>query len=1030
MPTTDIEDHNDIQLADGVTAYHGSPHEFEEFDLSKVGTGEAEIYGGKEGHIGGKGAEYGHGIYLTDSEDTANHYKEKLSKPGQGYLYEVNIAPKKENFLNWAKTLSEQDSFVRDALINSRINKKIPPQIEIEANYKNIDPLDHYRNVLDSTTGEQFYKSEASMHGNTAKASSALNNLGIPGVIVPHGEQSNSYVIFDPKHIKTVRRYAEGGGIKAFAIGNSIPHLEQASDMIDTHDDIQLAPGVEAIDEMPDQAFTSENTSRNQIPALFNSPAFERKRGSRNLDYGGGAFDRGSEYLSQEHGVDSQVYDPFNREKEHNDFVLKGFKKEPADTATVANVLNVIAEPEARLHVIKQVHNHIKPDGKAYFTVYEGDGKNKNSGNSQMTRDGWQEYRPTHSYVEEIKQVFPDVRLSGKTIVASKKAAKAYGGAIIPGPKLTEENADDFARRLIAWSFATAPLFHRADGGAVEDPVATAVDTARQINPMGFYSAAAEAASKFPQKAPIDQIINKIKGQPNVKKEELDNANLADAFAGQRSVDPKEVARHLQENVPRISEKVYSNIPDEQFRELRKKYARSEYGDHYHDLPSEWKRKVDDLIRDRHGNPSYEKYTIPGGKNYREIVMTLPPSKGSEFDPSKLKINRTRRSYTQGNAELIYDGTPIGNFEDKIELNPQTGNYEVAPDDYWHDVMRRRWGGSQDLNIKSMDKGQNYRSSHWSGVTNPIAHLRMSDRDDGKTLHLEELQSDWGQEAQKIRKQEIKRIVKEKGIDKKEASKLVSSDFGFKDPNEKKADSLLDQMIQDFSFKLPRAPYVTDTGQWVDLGLKRALMEAAKGGYDKLIWTPGEEQANRYNLRKHVEALSYDPEDKVLSYLPHGGNKGRGYIDIPEKIEPHEIEEHIGKEAAERLLATEPNKLSGNHNLSGEDLEVGGEGMQAFYDKLVPQRLNKLIAQYDPEAKVQLHSHKVTIPGETGQKLTALRTIDPTNSSGYEDKDVMAHAIQITPKLREAILKGGLPAFEHGGSVIDAALDVVSKLRR
>ena len=104
--------------------------------------------------------------------------------------------------------------------------------------------------------------------------------------------------------------------------------------------------------------------------------------------------------------------------------------------------------------------------------------------------------------------------------------------------------------------------------------------------------------------------------------------------------------------------------------------------------------------------------------------------------------------------------------------------------------------------------------------------------------------------------------------------------------------------------------------------------------------------------------------------------------------------------------------------------------MQDFYDKLVPQRLNKLVAQYDPESKAQLHSHKVTIPGETGQKLTALRTIDPTNSSGYEDKDAMVHAIQITPKLREAILKGGLPAFEHGGTVIDKAFKVLSKLRR
>jgi len=52
-----------------------------------------------------------------------------------------------------------------------------------------------------------------------------------------------------------------------------------------------------------------------------------------------------------------------------------------------------------------------------------------------------------------------------------EKEAYAYGGSI-PGPKLTEENADDFARRLIAWTFATAPLFQRAAGGSViDDPL-------------------------------------------------------------------------------------------------------------------------------------------------------------------------------------------------------------------------------------------------------------------------------------------------------------------------------------------------------------------------------------------------------------------------------------------------------------------------------------------------------------------------------------------------------------------------------
>src|SRR6185312_4188319 len=46
----------------GIKAYHGSPHDFDAFDLSKIGTGE--------------GAQaYGHGLYMAENEATAKSYK-------------------------------------------------------------------------------------------------------------------------------------------------------------------------------------------------------------------------------------------------------------------------------------------------------------------------------------------------------------------------------------------------------------------------------------------------------------------------------------------------------------------------------------------------------------------------------------------------------------------------------------------------------------------------------------------------------------------------------------------------------------------------------------------------------------------------------------------------------------------------------------------------------------------------------------------------------------------------------------------
>ena len=53
---------------EGILAYHGSPHRFDKFDMSKIGTGE--------------GAQaYGHGLYFAEDEGVARHYRDVLSKP-------------------------------------------------------------------------------------------------------------------------------------------------------------------------------------------------------------------------------------------------------------------------------------------------------------------------------------------------------------------------------------------------------------------------------------------------------------------------------------------------------------------------------------------------------------------------------------------------------------------------------------------------------------------------------------------------------------------------------------------------------------------------------------------------------------------------------------------------------------------------------------------------------------------------------------------------------------------------------------
>lgn len=54
------------EIPQGIRAYHGSPHDFDKFDISKIGTGE--------------GAQsYGHGLYFAESPNVARTYQAKVS---------------------------------------------------------------------------------------------------------------------------------------------------------------------------------------------------------------------------------------------------------------------------------------------------------------------------------------------------------------------------------------------------------------------------------------------------------------------------------------------------------------------------------------------------------------------------------------------------------------------------------------------------------------------------------------------------------------------------------------------------------------------------------------------------------------------------------------------------------------------------------------------------------------------------------------------------------------------------------------
>lgn len=473
-------------------------------------------------------------------------------------------------------------------------------------------------------------------------------------------------------------------------------------------------------------------------------------------------------------------------------------------------------------------------------------------------------------------------------------------------------------------------------GGGRGDIAKGVINFARRLNEGGFYSPAAEAVSALKQnKGRVEDFMNAIRGRPGVTKEELEGATSA--FSPGQSVTRDELADHFHGRIPNIQESVYESAPithkpvdisdelretgdEPQWRRWQETHEIGPRGNYYYiDVADNGEH----MLRHRHGRSLGEFSTMAGAVQEANNMIAGIKNPAKFFDYSLPGGDRYR--------EVVLHSPPAG------------GESPV------------------------------FRGSHFN-EPNAVAHLRMSDRP-GNALHVDEIQSDWGQRAR---------------------------DYGFLGPD---AGSLSGQAAGP-THAVPRGPYIGSTEGWTDLALKRALMEAARGGRGRLVWTPGAEQAARYSLANDVRSISYDPTEKTLSFIRRDSPEWKGYEDVPGAIEPHELAGHIGKDAAQRLLATEPHRLSGNHFLEGEDLRVGGQGMLEYYDRIVPSRLQKVLKRIGHDAQIDMRSYELP--------------------QGAGSGPVMGHALNITPELRELIMKG-LPAYRDGGRTdsVQRAMDIV-----
>ena len=135
---------------------------------------------------------------------------------------------------------------------------------------------------------------------------------------------------------------------------------------------------------------------------------------------------------------------------------------------------------------------------------------------------------------------------------------------------------------------------------------------------------------------------------------------------------------------------------------------------------------------------------------------------------------------------------------------------------------------------------------------------------------------------------------------------------------------------------IPTAPFVMDTNAWTKLGLKVALKEAVAQGADKISWTTGEQQNERYDLSKQVDEIGWQKnENGTYNITPKKDGSVIGTREMMANLTIKQIEDYVGKEVAEKIQNEEGKVWDGGSvkqgKLTGQQLKVGGKGMIGFY---------------------------------------------------------------------------------------------------
>lgn len=510
-----------------------------------------------------------------------------------------------------------------------------------------------------------------------------------------------------------------------------------------------------------------------------------------------------------------------------------------------------------------------------------------------------------------------------------------------------------------------------------------------------------------------------------IKGDEKTHYGLEDFLAGKTKVSKDEMLSHVKDNDLKINTIVKGGPPADVDKAnfiaetMDEGFTREEALQQFEDQST-------DVMNGHDAHESgtkFSQYTLPGGENYKETLYTLPIQKKT--------IGKDFQSWA------------LDKYGDRF-LDMSDAQLTKVGEEYKGLVGKRQGDPNSEYN-----KEDAYRSSHYD-EPNILAHTRTNERigpDGKKHLFIEEIQSDWHQAGRKKGYKDNGPVAMPEGFEMHEAEAGHPNNkfqlFGA-DGRIAGVGPTADAALKDYSrvsnpHAVPDAPFKTT---WHEYALKRLIKDAVEGGHDHISWTTGEQQAARYDLSKQVDNISAfkhpDGTFTVEATKTFGGQPS--IVAEHENISSKDLEGIVGKDLASKITneSGQLEKGSGYRNYSGVDLKVGGEGMKGFYDKMVPDFMSKFGKKYGSKVeKVDLGNHEkwhvwdnknneALIEANSREDAEdTIKTMFDGNKNlvakpgtlGGDASGNTVHTMKITPEMRKALLKEGLPTFQHGGVV-------------